>query len=348
MSSVARVNVDNADSILVAGAKTVFVNGKPAAVESSITQSGNAVIEGATTVYVEGRQIGRQGDLTSRGIPINSGSKNVSAADTGVFLSKLTVPDVSFVIEQGDGDGISDPGADTASIQYTINSGISNGTVGSGSSTLSGSKIGDVNSFIPPYIDSKIVTLNWDKYNQDNIPYNTLMLTERTSLATFTTQATLWNNQPRPLGPNTAYQGSGDNKFIRAQYGLTVPQILHNLSNLALHVYEPILDKYPNSVVTNTFRQGPPGGSAQKQHGLGMAMDIVFPGASHKEYYNIASWIRDNIAFDQLLQEKAGPTMWIHVSHFSGFGTRVAAQNRVANLIVSPNTQFIPGLAVLA
>lgn len=348
MPSVARVNVDNADAILVAGASTVFVNGRPAAIESSITQSGNAVIEGATTVYAEGKSLARQGDLTSRGVPINSGSTDVSAADTNSFLAGLTVADVSFVIEQGDGDGISDPGADTASIQYTVNSGISNGTVGSGSSTLSGSKVGDVNSFIPPYIDSKILTLNWDKYNQDNIPYNTLMLTERTSLAKFTTQATLWNNQPRPLGPNTPYQGTGDNKFIKAQYGLSVPQILHNLSNLALHVYEPILDRYPNAVVTNAFRQGPPGGTQQKQHGLGMAMDMVFPGASHKEYYNIASWIRDNIAFDQLLQEKAGSTMWIHVSHFSGFGTRVATQNRVANLIVSPSTQFIPGLAVLA
>jgi uncharacterized Zn-binding protein involved in type VI secretion len=349
MPAVARVNVDNADAILVSGANTVFVNGRPAAIESSITQTGNAVIEGATTVYAEGKPLARQGDATSRGIPINSGATDVSAADSAKFLANLTVADVSFVIEQGDGDGISDPAADTASIQHTVNSGIQNGTVGSGSSTLSNSRIvGASDNYIPPYIDTSIVTLNWDRYNQDNIPYDTLMLTERTSLAAFTTRATLWNNQPRPLGPNTVYQGGGDNKFIKAQYGLTVPQILHNLSNLARHVYEPILDQYPNAVVTNTFRQGPPGGSSQKQHGTGQAMDIVFPGASHSEYYKIALWIRDHIAFDQLLQEKAGSTMWIHVSHFSGFGTRVAVQNRVANLIVSPITQFIPGLAVLA
>jgi len=77
-------------------------------------------------------------------------------------------------------------------------------------------------------------------------------------------------------------------------------------------------------------------------------MDLVFPGLSTNQYYDVAVWIRDNVPFDQLLQEKSGSKIWIHVSHYSGTGIQVPKQNKVANLILGRPTQFIPGLAPLA
>ena len=78
-----------------------------------------------------------------------------------------------------------------------------------------------------------------------------------------------------------------------------------------------------------------------------MAMDLVFPGVPNSGYYDIACWIRDNLPFDQLLQEKCGSKIWIHVSHYSGNGTQVPKQNKIANVIVDQG-KFIPGLAPLA
>jgi hypothetical protein len=57
--------------------------------------------------------------------------------------------------------------------------------------------------------------------------------------------------------------------------------------------------------------------------------------------------MRDNLPVDQLLQEKAGSVIWIHVSHYSGFGYKVPSINKIANCIVSPNYSFTPGLSVL-
>ena len=271
------------------------------------------------------------------------------SADSAAFVSGLSAPDLSYVLEQADADGASE--GTVSDLQRIINEGTANGTISSTSTALAKTIVGAIDTNTGPGLSPTVNNLNWNQFNENNIPYDTLMLTPNTSLATFTTKAALWNNQPTPLGVHTAYvpgKSKGDNKHIKAQYGLTVPQILHNLSNLAANVYEPIKAKFPTVVVTNSFRQGPPGGAnEQKQHGLGMALDLVFPGVTRAKHFEIASWIRDNVPFDQLLQEKAGNTIWIHVSLYSGFGSRVPVGNKVANMIVSPTTLFIPGLAIL-
>lgn len=263
--------------------------------------------------------------------------------------------DAQYVIENADSDSVDSNNAGT--VGNSINGTIANSGLSSTSTVLTGTTVGTIDHTAPPSIPSTVYRANWDQFTADNIPYDTLMITDKTSLATFTTKTTLWNNQPHPLGPHTPYQGTGDNKFIKAQDyyvggvrqgTITVPQILHNLSNLAKNVYEPIKQQYPNVVVTNTFRQSPPGGKSQQaQHGLGMAMDLIFPGVRPGQYVEIAKWIRDNVPIDQLLQEKSGGTIWIHVSHYSGYGYQVPAGNKVANCIVAPQYAFIPGLASL-
>jgi hypothetical protein len=293
-------------------------------------------------------------DAISAGSPDVFAGINVYVGDNSEFES-FTIPEVAFVVEQADVDFVTPSNSTAKGAQATssVNSGVSSGIVSPSSSLLAPSSVGKVDNTPPPtYAPSTSVAGDFGSYNQDNIPYDTLMLTDKTSLAEFTTKAALWGNQPNPKGPNTPYTSNnpnkGDNKYIKAQYDLTVPQILTNLANLAKNVYEPIKARYPRVIVTNTFRQGPPGaGSQQGQHGRGQAMDLVFPGLSTNQYYDVAVWIRDNLPFDQLLQEKAGSKIWIHVSYYGGTGIQVPKQNKVANLIVSPY-QFVPGLAPLA
>ena len=306
-------------------------------------------------VFANNKAVARVGDTVDNlNDTIAGGSQNVFIGDNAEFAS-FAAPDVAFVVEQADIDFVTPANTSAKQAQATssINTGISTGVVSTSSSMLAPSTVGKVDSTAPPaYQATTSVTSDFGSYNQDNIPYDTLMLTDKTSLATFTTKAALWGNQPTPVGPNTPYTSGnpnrGDNKYIKAQYGLTVPQILSNLANLAKNVYEPIKARYPRVIVTNSFRQGPPGGgNEQAQHGRGQAVDLVFPGYSTNEYYDVAVWIRDNVPFDQLLQEKSGAKVWIHISYYSGTGIQVPKQNRVANLIVSPY-QFIPGLAPLA
>lgn len=286
--------------------------------------------------------------------------------DTAAFVLGLSSPENTYVLEQADVDHVT-PETQTyvqSTTQQVVDVGTSTGVMTelttSPTTALPVDNQGNtVNTSTAAVLTATYQTTNWDQFNDNNIPYDTLMLTPKTSLATFTTKASLWNNQPTPLGPKTPYTpgSKGDNKHIVEQdYFLggkkagriTVPQILHNLSNLAKNIYEPLKEKYPNIIVTNTFRQNPPGAAKiQAQHGLGMAMDVVFPGASTSEYYNIACWIRDNLPIDQLLQEKAGSTIWLHISHYSGFGYQVPLVNKVANCIVSPNYSFTPGLSIL-
>jgi hypothetical protein len=178
---------------------------------------------------------------------------------------------------------------------------------------------------------------DFSQYNQDNIPYDTLRLTPKTMLADFTTRTALWSRQPSPPGPNAVWHSGGDNKYIKAQYGLTVPQILTNLADLAANIWEPLKAKYPGMIITNTFRQGKPGGATeQAQHGRGQAFDAQLPGASYAKYYEIACWMRDNLPVGQLLQERSSSSpasTWIHCSYENGkYGIQVPRQNKVANL----------------
>jgi predicted chitinase len=106
--------------------------------------------------------------------------------------------------------------------------------------------------------------------------------------------------------------------------GLTKSQIMDNLRGLAVNVLDPIKAKYPNMQMNSLLRfDVPAGGAAKSQHLIGQAVDLSF--GNIQQHYDIALWIRDNIAYDQLLLEyyngKGGFTSWIHVS-FNPAGNR--------------------------
>jgi hypothetical protein len=126
--------------------------------------------------------------------------------------------------------------------------------------------------------------------------------------------------------------------------------VVNNLAALAQNVIEPIKAKYPNTLVTNTYRHGASiGGGA---HGTGQAADLQFRGVPAHSYFEIAKWIEQNIPYDQLLLEYLpGKTVWVHISFalpglpYGGISTRKSKpQNILATLNGAAGGKFTPNL----
>ena len=100
---------------------------------------------------------------------------------------------------------------------------------------------------------------------------------------------------------------------IAPQHGLTVSQIACNLKKVALNCLEKVKAQYPAMIVTSGFRAG----VGTSQHERGQAIDMQF-GVANSDYFDIATWIKDNVLFDQLLLEyktiESGKA-WIHISY---------------------------------
>jgi hypothetical protein len=126
--------------------------------------------------------------------------------------------------------------------------------------------------------------------------------------------------------------------------------VVNNLAALAQNVIEPIKAKYPNTLITNTYRHGASiGGGA---HGTGQAADLQFRGVPAHSYFEIAKWIEQNIPYDQLLLEYLpGKTVWVHISFalpglpYCGISTRIAKpHNILATLNGAAGGKFTPNL----
>jgi hypothetical protein len=120
--------------------------------------------------------------------------------------------------------------------------------------------------------------------------------------------------KPNVIFDNPLNPGPGD---------LSREEIVCNLKLLCLNCLEPILSKFPNGFVTNTWR--PRGkGSPTSQHPRGQAADLQFRGVKKSEYFQIAQVIKDLVPYDQLLLEyktTGSGLPWIHIS-FNKAGNR--------------------------
>ena len=130
--------------------------------------------------------------------------------------------------------------------------------------------------------------------------------------------------------------------------GLPPQNIVNNLAALALNILEPIKAKYPNMLITNTYREG----KGQAQHGTGQAADLQFRGVGAHSYFEIATWIEKNIPYDQLLLEYLpSKTVWIHISYaipnlpYGGQSVRVSKPiNKLATLNGAAGGKFTVNL----
>lgn len=96
---------------------------------------------------------------------------------------------------------------------------------------------------------------------------------------------------------------------------------LANLLVLCANVLQPIRDHYQKGVKVNSGYRSPDvnakvGGSRTSDHTRGMAADIEIPGVPNAD---LASYIRDNLQFTQLILEFYTPGVpdsgWVHVSY---------------------------------
>ncbi len=102
------------------------------------------------------------------------------------------------------------------------------------------------------------------------------------------------------------------------------PQHIENMKVLAEKIFEPIRRHFNSPIyISSGYRSAAlnkiiPGASKTSQHSKGEAMDIDMDNSgskiTNKEIFN---WIKDNLAFDQLIAEfKQGNDLgWVHVSY---------------------------------
>jgi|TARA_R110002020_G_scaffold464112_2_gene684532 zinc D-Ala-D-Ala carboxypeptidase len=102
---------------------------------------------------------------------------------------------------------------------------------------------------------------------------------------------------------------------------------LQCLTDLCTYILEPVREEFGALTPSSAFRcaelNEAIGSSLQSQHGKGQAADIEVMGVDN---FELASWITDNLSFDQLILEfyKDGEPNagWVHCSYVSGSDNR--------------------------
>jgi hypothetical protein len=131
-----------------------------------------------------------------------------------------------------------------------------------------------------------------------DISFSTVLTPNGTTLATMIKNVTFPRTIQQLALHSPSVSGPGD--------------IVNNLAALAQNIWEPVKAKYPNALMTNSYRHNDP----KSQHGSGQAMDLQFRGVAAHDYFDIAVWISKNIPYDQLLLEYLpSKTVWVHVSY---------------------------------
>lgn len=104
-------------------------------------------------------------------------------------------------------------------------------------------------------------------------------------------------------------------------YGMSAKEIVSNLKCLTQNVLDPIKKKYPNMIITNTWRSEAvnssiKGASKTSDHLKGQAADIQFSGFDRKQTYEATVEIQKMLPdYDQMLLEYSGNSMWLHISY---------------------------------
>ena len=117
---------------------------------------------------------------------------------------------------------------------------------------------------------------------------------------------------------------------LRDQNGLTKQQIVCNLAQLCLNIYEPMLAILPGGIggygkqwkINSGYRISsnvPAGGVTTSDHMLGRATDFTllpYDSTKAERNFNFASQIEKILPYDQIIMEyMAGGSNWIHVGY---------------------------------
>ena len=98
-------------------------------------------------------------------------------------------------------------------------------------------------------------------------------------------------------------------------------EIVFNLKNLTVNVLEHVKRRYPNMIITNTYRSAAknaslPGSSKTSKHLTGEAADIQISGFNRRQTYEVAKELKSLIpSFDKLILEYKGSSTWIHIQY---------------------------------
>jgi hypothetical protein len=92
--------------------------------------------------------------------------------------------------------------------------------------------------------------------------------------------------------------------------------VLCSMKLLAEKCFEPLREWYGKPIKVNSFYRSlalnkAVGGSATSQHVKGEAIDLT--GGSKEENKKLFDWIKNNLVFDQLINEY--DFTWVHVSY---------------------------------
>lgn len=109
---------------------------------------------------------------------------------------------------------------------------------------------------------------------------------------------------------------------------------LINLTQLCCKVLDPIREEFGQTIITSGYRNPhynkSVGGSNNSQHTKGQAADFIIHNKNMKDVYK---WIMDNLEYDQVIFEKVGDKIWIHISYN-------IINNRKQSLIFLDNTYY--------
>jgi uncharacterized Zn-binding protein involved in type VI secretion len=326
MPGAAVVDVSIASgSILVSGAESIIVNNHPLGYLSSVNSKGVTVVAGSTTVKAENKQAARVSDAMSNGGTVTTGSPDVFIGD-----DVETNTPANQAMADGDETDAAEPGSGIKYIATQIAAGKFTARDIAGLARASTISPGAA-EVVPPRAQGPVSTDCGDLHDQiGNYPgilIDKLPLTANFTLGSIT------------RAPNITF----DHPVRPGSTVLGFEQTLCNLKLLAINCIEPIKAKFPNLHITNSWR--PAGiGSPTSQHPKGQAFDMQFRGVHPKEYFTICQWIRDNVAYDQLLLEykTTGTRLpWIHLSFDS-------AKSRRQVLTLLNDVTYAQGLTQLA
>jgi len=285
------------------GNTTVFSNNLLTSVNTSTVLYGpptTSTANGSGSVFAHGVNVNYTDNADADGIPRVGGSPNVFAGDD----IDQDIPSVRLTIEADEEDAVNPGGGAVLFSEIPLDPREAaaplpepTGQQNIEPSTFTGTPTADCGG-----VESEVTAAGGDLSVIENIVLS----------AKFTVKKV--TRKPSIIFDNPLNPGTGD---------LSREEIVCNLKLLCLNCLEPILSRYPNGLVTNTWR--PRGkGSPTSQHPKGQAADLQFRGVKKSEYFQIAQVIKDLVPYDQLLLEyktTGSGLPWIHIS-FNKDGNR--------------------------